>query len=571
MKNFRNLFKFFLVILLSVTIFSTGKSVYAETFYDYNIEVKIRKNGTAEFTSYIDLEPTRGTEYYFPIENLGSSEIRNFKVFEVVGGQYKEYTFVNNWNIKASISEKANKNGLIKTKNGYELAFGIRDYRRKQFVLKYEVTNFVKKLNDSDMIFWRFVNDKMTAAPKRARVTIESYDGPITNANAKIWGFGAKGEVQFLNDRIEFESLEPLGRSNYVTILSQIDKGLFDGGEVINKNFEEYKEKAFKNSSYSGSKNILTEIIEFIGRYLFQIIFVVAAFLGLSSKYNKVYKGAHKRGEFKGEYYRQVPEMEWWKLSQILKSCNFKGTDDVIRAFFLKWIQKKMLIPVVEDVGTIFKREEISLRIDFSNISYDSYIEENLFKMLITAAGSDGILQKREFAKHLKTSSNRKRFKDITNKLDYISDEYILENDFLERNKKGNATKTFNEDGKEFTAKLIKYYNYLKDFTILNERELLEIKVWKELLIYATLFGVADTVKDRLRNLSPEVLEEIETNIGYDYSTMGYMILYSNMFSNSMVNAYNNAVRSASSGSGGFTSIGGGGGSFGGGSGGGSR
>ena len=68
---------------------------------------------------------------------------------------------------------------------------------------------------------------------------------------------------------------------------------------------------------------------------------------------------------------------------------------------------------------------------------------------------------------------------------------------------------TYSEKGKEFTAKLVKNYNYLKDFSLLSEREISEIKVWKNLLIYATLYDVADEVEKQLKKLSPEFLENM--------------------------------------------------------------
>ena len=114
---------------------------------------------------------------------------------------------------------------------------------------------------------------------------------------------------------------------------------------------------------------------------------------------------------------------------------------------------------------------------------------------------------------------------------------------------------------------MIKYYNYLKDFSLLSEREVSEIKVWKDLLIYATLYDVADEVEKQLKKLSPEFLENYDVDI---YSLHTAMI-YSHVFSNNFLDAYSKSVQSSSGGGGGFTSIGGGGGSFGGGSGGGTR
>ena len=127
--------------------------------------------------------------------------------------------------------------------------------------------------------------------------------------------------------------------------------------------------------------------------------------------------------------------------------------------------------------------------------------------------------------------------------------------------------KELHENGKKFTENLIKYYNYLKDFSLLSEREISEIKVWKDLLIYATLYDVADEVEKQLKKLSPEFLENYDVDI---YSLHTAMI-YSHVFSNNFLDAYSKSVQKSSGGGGGFTSIGGGGGSFGGGSGGGTR
>ena len=137
----------------------------------------------------------------------------------------------------------------------------------------------------------------------------------------------------------------------------------------------------------------------------------------------------------------------------------------------------------------------------------------------------------------------------------------------LEMNEKGKWTYKYNEKGKKFTEHLIKYYNYLKDFSLLSEREVSEIKVWKDLLIYATLFDVADEVEKQLKKLSPEFLEKYDVDIYSLHTAM----LYSHVFSNNFLDAYSKSVQKSSGGGGGFTSIGGGGGSFGGGSGGGTR
>ena len=105
---------------------------------------------------------------------------------------------------------------------------------------------------------------------------------------------------------------------------------------------------------------------------------------------------------------------------------------------------------------------------------------------------------------------------------------------------------------------------YLNEFSSINTKEVMEVHLWDEYLMFAYIFGIADKVTKQLKNLYPEVIKDY--NIDFD------TLLYINYISTRSVNAASNArsrAESYSSGGGGFSSGGGGGGSFGGGGGGG--
>lgn len=572
MKNFRNFVKKFFVfsfILISILAIPLSNA-FADDFYENKINVKINKDGSADIESIMDFKPTKGTEYYIPIENLGKSEIKDFKVSEILNGKEIQYESLSTWNTKASRAQKAKKSGIVKTSNGYELCFGFGEYKRNTFVLRYKVTNFVKLLNDSDMIFWKFVNDSLSAPPQKVSVIISKEDGKFDNTNSKIWAFGNKGKIEFIDGKIVFKTLEGLRSSNYVTILTQLNKGEIISGEKINKDFSYYKDMAFKGSSYvkksSSNKNNQKLYKIAIKAIVFLLIGIFGTATAVTS--SKKLKGGYKKGDFKGEYYRDIPEKEWWQLSHILKCAGFDGAESIIRAYFLKWIQGKVLIPMTEEKGFIFKKEVLSLKIN-NKIEYDfeTTVERKLFSMVEKAARDDEILQENEFTSYLKKENNQSAFKSLQESMKQDSLSYARKYDLLEMNEKGKWTYKYNEKGKKFTEHLIKYYNYLKDFTLLSEREVSEIKVWKDLLIYATLFDVADEVEKQLKKLSPEFLE----NYDVDVNSLHTAMLYSHVFSNNFLDAYSTAVASSSSGGGGFSSRGGGRGSFGGGSGGGTR
>ncbi|MBF1306520.1 MAG: DUF2207 domain-containing protein [Parvimonas micra] len=565
MKNLRNLAKrifVFSAVLLSLFVIPFNNS-FADTFYKNTINVRINKDGSADIESIMDFEPSKGTEYFVPINNLGKSEIVNFKVSEIKNGKEVPYESLESWNTKKTREEKAKKSGVVKTDKGYELCFGFGEYQRKTFILRYRVTNFIKLLKDSDMIYWQFVNKGLSAAPGEVKLTITKGEGSFDNTNSKIWAFGNKGTIEFSDGKIVFNSLTGLTSSNYVTVLVQLNKGDITSGETIDKDFSYYKDLAFKGSDYTkkADKKSSNKIFYVAGGIIVAIVVLVKIF-------GKKKSNGYQKGDFKGEYYRDIPEKEWWKLSDILEDIGFDGQESIIRAYFLKWIQEKILIPVTEEKGLIFKKDTLALKIKSGfNNDFEEKVERKLFAMFAGAAGADGILQENEFSDYLEDTDNQEEFESIEEDLEELSNEYASKNDLFEKSSKGKYSHTYSEKGKEFTAKLVKNYNYLKDFSLLSEREISEIKVWKNLLIYATLYDVADEVEKQLKKLSPEFLR----NIDMDVESLHTAVIYSNVFSNDFVDAYSRSVEEASDGGGGFTSIGGGDDSFGGGDDGGTR
>ena len=109
---------------------------------------------------------------------------------------------------------------------------------------------------------------------------------------------------------------------------------------------------------------------------------------------------------------------------------------------------------------------------------------------------------------------------------------------------------------------------FLEEFSRMDTKEVMEVKIWDEYLIFAYLFGIADKVAKQFKNLYPEVIEEMkESNIDYDTFVF---INHISAKSVSAASSARSAAESYSGGGGGFSS-GGGGGGFSGGGGGGSR
>jgi len=99
----------------------------------------------------------------------------------------------------------------------------------------------------------------------------------------------------------------------------------------------------------------------------------------------------------------------------------------------------------------------------------------------------------------------------------------------------------------------------MKDFSLLKDKEVPDLILWEQFLIYATVFGIADKVIKQLKLHFPELQDT-----DYMKSHFAYMYLLSNTnFNSSFINTINSSIGSAtnySSGSGGGGGFSGGGG-----------
>ena len=109
----------------------------------------------------------------------------------------------------------------------------------------------------------------------------------------------------------------------------------------------------------------------------------------------------------------------------------------------------------------------------------------------------------------------------------------------------------FTIEGVNEIAKWKGLKKYMEEFSLLNEKEVPQIAIWEEFLVYATAFGIADKVLEQLKLVYPDIENEININ------TSPYMhLMISTNFSKSFTSAISSSMTSA------YTSASGGGGGF---------
>jgi uncharacterized membrane protein len=114
---------------------------------------------------------------------------------------------------------------------------------------------------------------------------------------------------------------------------------------------------------------------------------------------------------------------------------------------------------------------------------------------------------------------------------------------------------------------------FLQEFTLLNERTVKEVSLWKEYMVHATLFGIADQVRADMKQIWPEYVKidpitaQLETTPTL-CSTVAQSMIMGMTYVRSFETPSERAARlqrERSSGGGGRSSFGGGGGHSGGG------
>lgn len=559
-----------MMFLFAFLLFSLFKTVNANTIKKISMDIAIDDNGTATVTEVWDCRTDEGTEVYHPYYNLGNSQIT---MLSVTDGS-TQYTKLDSWNTSGTLSSKANKFGINKISNGVELCWGISSYGTHTYTVKYQITNFVSELTDSQMIYWTLIPYEFSTQIGSVYIKIHTnFSIPDTT---DVWGYGNYGGTAYVyNGYIEMQSDGTLATNEYMTILVKFPLGTFKTNNKLSNDFEYYYEMAEEGSTKytekSSGASFLAILIPILS-ILFNFGIFSAIIIGLSNIANKDklnFGESGKKIEKDVPYFRDIPcNKDIFRAYYIGYQYGIiSKKTDVLGSIILKWLKDSIIRVEKREVGTIRKKEDTVVILNETNpeLIVDDK-EKSLFKMLYEAS-EDGILENKEFEKWCKRSYSKilswfdeiiKREKEKLVTEGLITVEEIT-NMKIFKSKQYTATKELKEEA----IQLAGLKRYLQEYTLIKEREAIEVHLFEEYLIYAQMMGIAKEVAKEFKELYPELIEQSS------YGTYDN-IIFIHMCSThgiSQANAAKARAESYSSGGGGFSSGGGGGGSFGGGGG----
>lgn len=554
------------LILCVVLLFSLSLPAYAANRVDtMDIQAVLYEDGSMYVTQVWDGSFDEGTESYIPMnapETLTISQL-------TVSDQSGSYETVPDWNVEWSFEEKAGKCGINITDSGYEICFGISRYGQNRYAIEYKLDNAVGGYSDRDGVNFRFVNDDMNTTPTDVKVEIRLADGtPITDEIADVWGFGYDGQVEFSDGAIFAYTESPIYPENHVTVLFSLDKGILSPSRQEVGSFEEVKKAAFEGSDYDSTGEEISTF-EAIVTMLLSVGLPIGLIIWIRRLKKKRAEKKRQRFAERFGYFRDIPNdgnlSATYALGQLFEVCEDGA---ILSTGMLRLIQLGCLSPVeTQEVGFMGKtKETVSLRLMGSNHANMNEYDEYLYTVLEGAAGSDAILQAKEL-EHF-ANQNDKLLRDYIEKQDSAGRAYLSQKHCLKRWNAQAKLTDLTPAGEQELGELMGLKRYLMDFSLIAERGVKEMPIWRELLTYAMLFGIADQVAGQMKELYPQISAEL-TDYSQSMATAYsyHYLLYSNMKKSEQ----QREQEKRSGGGGGFASLGGGGGSIGGGSGGGIR
>ena len=487
--------------------------VQANSIEKIEMDIDLDENGDATVIETWQANLTQGTEGYRPFFKLQDSKILDFSVTDE---SERKYQTISDWNTNGSFDYKSYKCGIKETSNGVELCWGISQYGNKIYTLKYKINKLVTQYTDCQGIYFNFL--KLNQDVNKVVIKIHCNNN-LSVENSKIWSYGYKGTINFENGDIVLDSKGKLSKSQYMVGLIKFENNIFSTNNKSNLSFEDVKKSA-KSDMRIFVNVILTIISILLNPFtIFIIVILISIIKGANKKtiveksvsaeepLNILQEDRRLPADNKVEYYREIPcdkdlEVTYWVCYQYYVSADSVLKKGIVGAIFLKWFKEgKIAINKNQNKKIEFKDNNYS--IDLSKIEYgENEVENSLIAILKSAAGKNEILEPNELKNWCKYNyENMKNWFD--NILNYTERKLFGQGLITKGYSDGMAVRNVSPKLKEEALKLKGLRRFLLDYSLISEKEYIEVQIWEEYLIFAQLLGVADKVQEQFSKLYP--------------------------------------------------------------------
>lgn len=496
--------------------------------------------------------------------------------------------------------------------DGYKITmYQPTDGQELTFQIQYQVKNAVVVHNDVAELFWTFIGTQFEDDIQNLAININL---PGDSKDLKVWAHGPlSGDINIVSQDKVSATVPKLYSKTKVDTRIVFDKSLVPSAtKLSNINGLDKILSVEKVLADQANAKRKVEKIWLYGLGTISVLLTVAL-LALTIWFNTKYRPDKKA--FTMQYHRELvnqngPEILYYLL---YKNINEKA----LTAALLDLVRKRVY--KVEEVPSNKKKKDFKLTLLPHNITLKAS-EAHIVEWLTNDIGNGEYFTTKDMEAYNKKISQAEHFtKQFERYKDLVYKEAGQYNYFINHTKEANfitllgifafivgiidlvkfgdsvglygilliiigiicivfvnAKIIRTKEGNLEYQKWLAFKRFLLDFGRMNEKELPEIALWEEYLVYATALGIADKVS--------EAMEIKVKEFGYDsdmyLNTWTFFYLTHGSFGSSFGNSFSHAVESsaaiasstmssASGGGGGFSGGGGSGGGGGGGGGGG--
>ncbi len=558
----------------------------ASSVKQLDIHALLHKDGSASIEErwLINLnDQDAKSEWYVAHQLRNGMSIDDLSVEGYVPGEEGLVRFetLGKWDVDASRKAKTGKCGL--NNHGQEICWGFGDYGEHEYVVSYVIRHLVQRYDSCDGFNHCFVD--MNCRVEDVVVSIEAEE-PIrlSEENTRRWAFGCQGTIEFKENVIVMTPSETLSRGKRVIVMLEMDKGMFSPDREADEPWADRKQRALAGNDFQDeSADDEWSVLEIIGAVLLIIVALVVKFFTgyavilffsliwlilcgvwwvVSLAPLRTWLRRKRLGIERGRYCRDVSK-DWSlvKNKMLVDSLAYisgMSNERIIGAVLLKLMARGDLTIVRE----VYKKKECDMlkivnpvrEVD-KEAKGDEQLCNHALKLLTLASGDDLILQPNEFKKWCNVKKNHPDIKAFLKLMEPKYDRKYI---------------------KRHAADVFGLKAFLKDFSLLNERSVMEVSLWDDYMVYAEFFGVADKVRAEMAKTCPEYLKMSKLGQSLDVAQETNIIYsFSDTINTSATHAIERAAERSTSSSGfssgysSYSSSGGGGGYSGGGGGGG--
>ena len=563
MKIKKILFTIFIVIA-TLLIFNV-KSDAALELNELDFDAQINSDGSMDVIETWDINVSETNTLFktFKIDNSKYSSITEVRVTDISS------------NINFSqISEEmyhVTENCYYALKNSYgnfEIAWGVgldNSSARKTYQISYKVNDAIAKYNDYAELYWQFIGDDFEINAKKINGTILLPHKAENKEDIRVWGHTQEmnGEIYVTDlNKIEF-TINNYTRRKYVEVRSLIPLNMIEttgrqyNYSILDNVLQEETKWADEANAIREEMNANKEIAYKSLLIIFGIlaaIFIIFLF--------KIFKKTKKLNQLKEkykptielDYFREVPYEDATPGEALFMISDGREYEfsDIFSANILNLCLKRYIILEVygdnEVKITILDKDIINLK-----------DEENIILEFLKEVAKDGNqLTTKDITQYLMANYSEKT--SMEQKIRKAIEKIEIENgNFLKENKKQETKYTiifiaylitgilfiplipigivllingiltskiakkiniFTQKGIDEKEKWVAFKNYMKDFSLLKDKEVPALIIWEKYLVYATVFGISDKVLEQLKVVYPEFLDVNSDSSYYYINTM---------------------------------------------------